>query len=542
MGTHLLTGGRIYSPASPDATAMAVTDGTVVWVGADHVGRALHPDAQIIDLAGAFVAPAFVDSHVHLTSTGLSLDGLDLAEVTDRESCLRALAAYCDRAPEGELIWGLGWDDSAWPIPGPPTTAEIDAIAGGRPVYLARIDEHSAAASSSLRALVDDLETLPGFDPDQPLTAEAHHQVRGRARALITPAAGARAARRALDDALAHGIVAVHENGGPDISGLGDFAALATIDHPVLIRRYWGQLATDADHARELMSATGADALGGDLFVDGAIGSHTAFLSSPYTDDPAGRGVNYIPAEAVLAHLRACTAAGVQAGFHIIGDAATDIVATALDTVVAEFGSAVVARCAHRVEHAEMVTRAQAASLAAAGVTASMQPLFDALWGGPGDLYEQRLGAERVAGMNDFAGLAREGVNLSFSSDSPVTSMRPWETIRAAAHHHDPESAVSPRAAFAACTRGGWRAGGVNDGVSGTLVPGAPAHYAVWDVDDLVVAASSPRVQRWSTDPRSGVPPLPDVSPGAALPRCLRTVSAGAVVYDTGALDAAETV
>ncbi len=70
--TQLLVGGRIYSAGAPDATAMAVTDGTVVWVGQDRPGRALHPDAEIVDLHGAFVAPGFVDTHVHTTSHGLA--------------------------------------------------------------------------------------------------------------------------------------------------------------------------------------------------------------------------------------------------------------------------------------------------------------------------------------------------------------------------------------------------------------------------------------------------------------------------------------
>jgi len=69
-------------------------------------------------------------------------------------------------------------------------------------------------------------------------------------------------------------------------------------------------------------------------------------------------------------------------------------------------------------------------------------------------------------------------------------------------------------------------------GEQGGLTPGAPAHYAIWEATDLVVATPDSRVQRWSTDPRAGVPPLPRLEPGAALPRCLRTVRAGKVVYD----------
>lgn len=542
MTTELLLGGAVYSPSAPDATAMAVTDGVVVWVGSDEVGRALHPDAQIIDLGGRFVSPGFVDSHVHLTSTGLALAGLALSGTTDRSDCLRRVAEYAAGTDEGDLIWGLGWDDSSWSGTDPddrrfPTTTEIDAVVGNLPTYLARIDEHSAVASSALRRLVPDLADAAGYHPEEPLVAEAHHLVRGAARQLVTAAQRARAQRRALDHAAAHGVVAVHENGGPDISGLDDFLALADLDHPMEVRRYWGQPVGSADHARELLAISRADALAGDLFIDGSFGSHTAWLTEPYHDEPGQTGISYLDYATIRDHIRACTDIGIQAGFHVIGDAATASVVAAFDELAAELGTPALARCAHRIEHAEMVSDQQAAVLARCGVVASMQPQFDEAWGGSGDLYEQRLGRARAVGLNNFAGHARQGVVLSFSSDAPVTPIDPWSSIRAAVHHHQPDNAISARGAFAAATRGGWRAAGVNDGLTGTLVPGAPASYAVWDIDDLVVAGSHASVQRWSTDPRSRVPALPDIAPDARLPRCVRTVHRNDVLFDIGVLD-----
>ena len=241
------------SPAVPDAPALAITDGIVVWVGSDEVGRALHPDAEIIDLAGRFVAPGFVDSHVHLTDTGLRLTGLDLSGVTSRTDCLNRLAAYLAESDDA-VVWGLGWDSSTWAGTDaeglPPTTADLDAVAGDRPVYLARVDEHSAVASSALRALVTGIEAATGFDAQGPLVADAHHRVRAAARALITPDTRRRAQLAALDHAAAHGVVAVHENGGPDISGVDDFRSLAELDHPVMVRRYWGQSVATLEEAR----------------------------------------------------------------------------------------------------------------------------------------------------------------------------------------------------------------------------------------------------------------------------------------------------
>ena len=178
-----------------------------------------------------------------------------------------------------------------------------------------------------------------------------------------------------------------------------------------------------------------------------------------------------------------------------------------------------------------MITADQAGRLGSWGVIASVQPSFDALWGGDAGMYADRLGAERGTRLNPLALLASQGVPLAFGSDAPVTSMDPWVTVRAAAHHRTPGSAMSVRAAFAAATRGAWRAGGVRDGVTGTLVPGAPASYAVWDTGPLAVSAPPDAVQRWSTDARARVPALPRLGSDDPLPRCVRTVHRGEAIY-----------
>jgi predicted amidohydrolase YtcJ len=528
--TTLLLKGRVHSPAQPDATAMAVRDGTVVWLGSDDVGRAQFPHAEIVDLDGGFVAPAFVDSHVHVTATGLTLVGLDLRAATSRRHCLDLLAQHARTHPDG-VIWGHGWDETGWPEPTPPSTDDIDAAVGQRAVYLARVDVHSAVSSTALREAATGLPDAAGYHPQRPLTADAHHRVRAAARALLTTDQRYRARRAALDAAAAHGIVAVHECAGPQIGGLDDWRELRATEHGVEVVGYWGEAVGDAEQARDLVDRTGVRGLAGDLFVDGALGSRTAWLTRPYADAPGQCGNSYLDEDAVEAHLRACTEAGVTAGFHVIGDAAVGTVMAALDRVVEQFGAPGVARCGHRLEHLEMVTAEQAARLGSWGVVASMQPHFDALWGGPHGMYAQRLGGDRAAGLNPFALLASHGVPLAFGSDSPVTSIDPWSTVRAASRHQTEGSAISLRAAFAAATRGAWRAAGVRDGVSGTLVPGAPASYAIWAADELAVSAPADSVQRWSTDPRSRVPALPRLDPGNALPRCRQTVHRGVVIH-----------
>ncbi|TCO60487.1 amidohydrolase [Actinocrispum wychmicini] len=519
----LLLGGRVHSPSAPDATAMAVDDGVVVWVGQDGPAKALYGDAEIVRLDGAFVAPAFVDPHVHVTAAGLLLTGLDLTECASLAECLEAV-----RTAEGALVWGHGWDETRWPERRPPTRAEIDAAAGGRAVYVSRIDVHSALVSSSIVDRVPAARDVDGWDPAGPLSRDSHHRVRRVALRELSGDQRKAAALAFLEHAASQGVAAVHECAGPEISGredLADVLGLGRRDDLPDVVGYWGE-----PGAFQLAKDLGVRGLAGDLFVDGAIGSRTASLREPYADDPTNCGARYLDAGDIADHVVECTQAGLQAGFHVIGDAA---VASVVDgfAKAAEIAGPALAAARHRLEHVEMVDEEQAERLASWGVIASMQPRFDEAWGGPDGMYVQRLG-ERGTSLNPFSVLARHGVVLAFGSDAPVTPVDPWRSVRAAVHHRTNGFGVSPRAAFTAHTRSGWRAAGVDDGLTGTLVPGAPATYAIWETDELVVAGSDARVQRWSTDPRSRVPGLPALD--GDLPRCLRTVLRGNTIYDKG--------
>lgn len=520
--TVLLRRGEVHSPADPFATAMVVERGQVAWVGSEGAADAFAGGVdEVVDLDGALVTPAFTDAHVHSTATGLALTGLDLSGAPSLEAALALVRDFAAARPDDRVLLGHGWDAARWPGGRPPTRAELDAATGGRPLYLSRIDVHSAVVTTAL------LDMTPG-DPgaaEGPLVADAHHAVRATALASITPAQRVEAQRAALAHAASLGIGTVHECGGPDISSEDDFTGMLRLAAEELGPRvvgYWAE--QDLAKAREL----GALGAAGDLFVDGALGSHTACLHRPYAD--AGHtGTAYLDAGAVAAHVAACTEAGLQAGFHAIGDAAVTAVVEGVRAAAEKVGPARVRAARHRVEHAEMLTPETIAAFAELGLTASVQPAFDALWGGGEGMYVQRLGAERARSLNPFAALLRAGVPLAFGSDSPVTPLDPWGTVRAAAFHHTPEHRVSVRAAFTAHTRGGWRAIGRDD--AGVLMPGAPADYAVWRTDELVVQAPDDRVARWSTDPRSGTPGLPDLTPGRDLPVCLRTVVGGRTVF-----------
>ncbi|GAA3395869.1 amidohydrolase [Cryptosporangium minutisporangium] len=522
----LYRNGEVYSPADPFATALLVEGDRVLFVGSDDAAEAAAFGAdEVVDLQGALVVPGFVDAHVHATQTGLTLTGLDLSGVRTLADALAAVERHAATHPG--IVLGHGWDETSWPERRPPTTAELDRAAGDRPVYLSRVDVHSAVASSALRAAVPGLENLVGHDADGALTRDAHHAVRGVALGSITAAQRAAAQRETRAHAARQGIVALHECGGPDVGGEGDFTALlalAAAEPGPDVFGYWGEWRSAAK-AREL----GAVGAGGDLFVDGALGSHTAALAAPYADAPGTSGHLYLDAGEIAEHLVDCVTNGTQGGFHAIGDRALAAVAEGFAAAAATVGLDRLRIGRHRVEHALMLDPTLIRALVNHGAVASVQPAFDAAWGGPDGMYAQRLGTERAAGLHPFSGLAGVGVPLAFGSDAPVTPLDPWGTVRAAAFPHNPHHAISVRAAFAAHTRGGWRALGRDDG--GMLVPGAVASFAVWDVEELVVQAPDDRVARWSTDPRAGVQGLPALSDGATPPRCLRTVVRGETVF-----------
>ena len=520
----LYRNGSVYTAADPFASAVLVDGDTIAWVGSEQAATSIADSSMdIIDLRGALVAPGFVDSHVHLTETGIALDSLQLGGVRSARELLDAVAASGGNG----AVLGHGWDESRWDDPTLPDAGELDRAAGGRPVYLSRVDVHSALVSPSLVASAG-LADLDGYAPGH-VRRQAHSAARQATRRL--PAGALQEyQRRALDEAAANGYVALAEMGAPKISSMDDLRLAAGWNDaagsgPVPeVLPYWGQLTPTADEAAALLAELGVRVRGfaGDLNIDGSIGSRTASLREPYADAPGETGTTYLSVSEAAAHLAACSELGIQGGFHVIGDAGLDAALQALDEAAALVGEQRVRAAGHRFEHVEMADADAIARLAKYSVTVSAQPAFDAAWGGPGRLYEQRLGS-RSRGMNPFASFYSAGVPICFGSDTPVTPLRPWSSVRACLEHHDAGQRISARAAFLGHTRAGWRAARYENPMAGQLVPGAPATFAVWEVDELMVQVADNRVQSWSTDPRARTPLLPALDTGRD-PRSLQTV------------------
>ncbi|MEI7057390.1 amidohydrolase [Nocardioides sp. CCNWLW239] len=507
MTRILLRNGVIHTGRGRDETvsAMVVEDGRIAWIGHDPDDIA-SPD-EVIDLGGRLVTPAFVDSHVHVVETGEQILGLDLVGAPSREVVLEKIAAYVVDLGPDDLVLAQGWDETLWPDPTLPVAAELDRASGGRKVYLNRIDGHSAVVSTALMAQLPEIAGLPGWSADGRVEREAMNALLPLL-ADLTPAGHAeRCAQAALQHMAALGIGAFHDNSGPAIGPESDLRALQTETAAAGLHGtyYWGAHLgfDDLDRFEDISG------LAGDLSADGSIGSRSAALTRDYADLSGHRGHAYLDPEQMAEHIVGCTRRGVQAGFHCIGDQAIDNIAEAFRRAADVLGTEAVRARRHRLEHCELPSPTAIETFAELGVIASMQPMFDGLWGGPDRMYAARLG-ERWQQMNPFRTLLDAGVRLAFGSDSPVTPLDPWAAVHAAVHHRTPGQGITPAEAFAAYTSGGWYAAGVDD--AGTLAVGQRATYAVWD--------------------RTAFPDLTSADVADVSTPCLQTVVDGRTVFE----------
>ena len=506
----LIKGQAVYAPGYPDADALLIVEDTIEWVGQysaiNHLGLQFD---RIIDASDLFIAPAFVDSHVHLSATGALLTGLDLRETKSAKQAIEELKAFVSKN-DAQFIIGHGWEDTSWPDRQLWSYDSVSEIVGNRNLYLSRIDVHSALVfTPTHRGIVK---------------TDQHHQVRKFVQDELPQAQRRDQIRAALNLAAANGVASVHENGGPAVSGSADFQDVLDIAATELVPKvfgYWGS--TDLTEVKNL-NAFGA---AGDLTIDGSIGSRTAWLVDPYCGEHL-HGTAFLSENEIAAHLIACTEAKIQGGFHAIGDGALDAFMAGLLQAASVLGDDQIRRARHRIEHAEMLSEKHLQDLARLGVVLSMQPVFDELWGNANGLYEERLGIERAQHMNTFSKIAASGISMAFSSDSPVTPIDPWRAINAAVNHHTSEHRISARAAFMAHTRGGWRA--VKEDNAGMITEGAPAHLAFWEVKDYDIKIPDDRIRSWSTDIRSGTPALPDLA--SHQPKCIATILNGKAIFD----------
>ncbi|MEX1264203.1 MAG: amidohydrolase [Actinomycetota bacterium] len=446
------------------------------------VGVGSPPKAdRIVELPGATIVPGFIDSHVHLTETGMSLAH---ADVEAARSAGELIGAVRRRAAEGDgPVFLLGYDESTWDRPIVPTIGELDD-ACPRPLVIRRTDGHVALVN---RAAIEaaTVMDLPGVGHDDTgqvtgrLTQQANDAIGLWVMTSVDDHERQDLQLQAASLAASRGITAVHEMSMPHWSGERDLQVLLEHRGRLPIDALPIVATTDLGAAM----ARGLHAIGGDLPVDGSIGAMTAWVGEPYVD--GSDGVGYCADDELAELFHGGHAAGLQVGVHAIGDRAIDQVLSVWERVYHTLDSRERRHFRarrHRIEHFEMVSTAQVERAAMLGLAASVQPAFDATWGGPGGLYEQRLGAERAERMNPFRTMVERGVEVGFGSDAPITALDPMRAIEAAERHHDRAQRLSRPEAIRLHTIGSARIGHQED-KKGSLAPGMHADFAVFGSD-----------------------------------------------------------
>jgi predicted amidohydrolase YtcJ len=450
----VLTGGRVVTvdPDLPEAEAVAVSGHTILDVGtAEEMRRYIGEQTDVIDLAGRLLIPGFIEGHGHYMSLGRSKMILDLTAARSWEEIVSMVAAAAEDAPSGAWIDGRGWHQEKWDMPptpsvdGNPVHAALSAASPDHPVVLGHASGHASfvnAKAMELAGVDRDTPDPPGGTIVRDASGQATGLMRETAQRIITAVRSEAEAvrsdadrqaemremvRLAGEEALSKGVTSFHDAG----------ARFATIDFfkelddagDLPVRLYAMVRGESNETMVERLPAYRIVAEGnGHLTVrgikrqiDGALGSHGAWLLEPYEDLPESTGLVLEPVDDIRRTAEIAIDLGFQVNTHAIGDRANREV---LDLYESVFSSRPdVDEPRWRIEHAQHLHPDDVQRFADLGVIASMQGIHctsDAPW------VLKRLGEERArSGAYLWRSLVDAGVVVTNGTDVPVEPIDP---------------------------------------------------------------------------------------------------------------------
>jgi predicted amidohydrolase YtcJ len=500
-GPLLIAADRVHTfdpaYAGPPADAVLVAGRSVVAVG---TAAELRPSARrVVELPGATLMPGLTDAHMHLTEWAMARLEVELGPARSPADAASLVAEAAARQ-RGDWIRGRGWNANRWDGAVPDATV-LAGIGEGRPIALQSQDMHSLWVNDAAlqRAGIDETTADP---PGGVIVRDGRGRPTGlllenaaQLVALRIPVPTLEQVRAAVLDAQRElhtlGITGVHGFPGIHLPEPEALAVLESLRADDLLRlrvlQHFRVEQLDAALALGLRSGFGGDwiRIGAvKMFLDGALGSRTAWMSEPYQDS-TDVGVRTLEPDVFADHVRRAAAAGIATTVHAIGDAAVRL---ALDVLERHRAPAALP---HRVEHVQCCPPALLARFGAAGIVASMQPchlITD--W----QTADRQWGAERTPWTFALASLLRCGTVLAFGSDAPVEPVDPRRGVYAAVCRLDldgapaggwqPGERITPLAAWLGYTAGPALAAGLA-GRTGRLAPGAAADITAWDADPL---------------------------------------------------------
>lgn len=439
------------------AEAVAITGGWIVAVGSDEeVAAFIGDDTEVIELDGRFAAPGFIEGHGHYMSLGNSKTILDLNDVANWDEIVAMVADAVADAEPGEWIRGRGWHQEKWDRPpdpvveGNPTHATLTAVSPDNPVLLGHASGHASFANAlamELGGYDRDSEPPPGGE----LVRDENGELTGLLRETADgPVAGAfadsqlgrtreemdaqfrREVMLAAEEALSKGVTSFQDAG----AGFGTIDRLMQLEEeealPVrlyIMVRGQSNEQMDARLADYYMPSEGDDYLTVRSIkrqIDGALGSHGAWLLEPYEDMPESAGLVLETVEDITGTAHIAARHGFQVNTHAIGDRANREVLDIYEAVFDSAGAGDDLRW--RIEHAQHVHPDDIGRFAELGVLASMQGVHatsDAPW------IPLRLGDDRARERTYlWRAFMDAGVPINNGTDVPVEDIDPLASFR----------------------------------------------------------------------------------------------------------------
>lgn len=439
MSIKAFINGKIYVSFNPlrVESGLLIYNGRVLYVGSAEktleLARSL--GGEIVDLAGKTIIPGFIDSHLHLDTLGLALSTLDLRGVRSISDLREKLREY---ASKSKFTWilGHGWDQELFVEKRWPTRWDLDEVVSNKLVLLTRICLHAGVVNTRALLISKIAESgLPGVlrdekgEPTGVLLEDALKYVREKLKSELTIRDYVELIKTAQEHLLSMGVTTVGVAG----CGLKVLRALMSMwsrgELRIRVRLYLYHVDGDVD-ILDILDKIGVKCGFGDeylrimgikLFADGALGPRTAWLSEPYTDDPSNSGAPILEPEKLKKLVKRAHDIGLQVAVHAIGDRALDVVLEAYSYIRPE-------KLRHRIEHASLVRDDQLEELKKLKPALSIQPHFviSDWWA------KSRIGEKRIKWLYRFKTLITSGLLVGFSTDAPVESANPWETIYAA--------------------------------------------------------------------------------------------------------------
>lgn len=440
----VLLGGNVVTvdEAQPQAQAVAVRDGRIQAVGTDaEIEAYVGSSTEVIQLEGRTAIPGFIEGHGHYMGVGQSTLQLNLMDVASWNEVIAMVAAAVAEAEPGELITGRGWHQEKWDVrPDPnvdglPYHDGLSAVSPENPVVLSHASGHATYANGYAMELAGIDAGTPDprggeivRDPEgNPIGAfrETASGLLGPARRNAEPVDPRRVALLAQEEAFSKGITSFQDAG----SGFGTVDLLREmVDDGSLKIRMWVMLRTSNEALAENLADYRMIGYGGDRLtvraikrsIDGALGSHGAWLLEPYDDLATSTGLNTTPPETIEETARLAAEHGYQLCVHAIGDRANR---ETLDIFEAAYAAAGAEDLRWRVEHAQHLHPDDIPRFGALGVIASMQGIHctsDGPW------VEPKLGAQRAEeGAYVWQKLMESGAVVTNGTDAPVEDVDP---------------------------------------------------------------------------------------------------------------------